>query len=80
MDRLIQKRVAVEGSSATVDVYGEPDGPAAILIPGVLADAQAWERVAQHLEGWSTVAVINRRGRQPSGPLTDDYRLETEGA
>src|SRR5699024_10994555 len=34
--------------------------------------------VAQRLEGWEAVAVVNRRGRHPSGPLTDGYGLSTE--
>jgi pimeloyl-ACP methyl ester carboxylesterase len=78
MERLIQKRIEVDGSWVTVDVYGDPDEPAVVVIPGVMADAAAWDRMAQHLEGWRTVAVVNRRGRRPSGPLTDGYGLASE--
>lgn len=78
MERTFQNRVPVSDSWVTVDVYGDPDEPAVVIIPGVMADAAAWSRVAQHLEGWRTVAVVNRRGRQPSGPLTDRYGLASE--
>ncbi|HXG71639.1 MAG TPA: alpha/beta hydrolase [Gemmatimonadaceae bacterium] len=62
----------------TVDVYGDPDGPSIVLIPGVLSDANAWGAAARRLSGWETVAVVNRRGRRPSGPLTDTYDLVAE--
>lgn len=78
MEQTIQKHVKVDGSWVTVDVYGDTDGPAIIVLPGVMADAEGWASVARHLEGWQTVAVVNRRGRHPSGPLTDTYDLGTE--
>lgn len=78
MEQSIQKSVQVDGSWVTIDVYGSPDAPALILIPGVLSDAAAWGPVARHLDAWPTVAVVNRRGRHPSGPLTDAYTLTTE--
>jgi pimeloyl-ACP methyl ester carboxylesterase len=78
MERMIQKKIDVDGSWVTLDIYGDPDGPAIVVLPGVMADAAGWAPVAQQLEGWQTVAVINRRGRHPSGPLTDSYDLQTE--
>jgi len=78
MERTMQKRVEVDGSWVSVDVYGDVNGPAIVMIPGVMADAAGWAAVAQHLEGWRTVAVINRRGRHPSGPLTNEYDIQTE--
>lgn len=83
MEQALQKVVEVSGSSwVTVDVYGEEDGPALVIVPGVMSDARAWRKVARSIEGWSTVAVVNRRGREPSGPLTSEYslRLEVEDA
>lgn len=74
----MQNKLEVNGSWVTVDFYGEPDGAAIVLIPGVMADAAAWREVARHLDGWQTVAVLNRRGRHPSGPLTAAYALNTE--
>ncbi len=71
MEHTLQKVVQVSGGSwVTVDVYGEQDGSALVIIPGVMSDAHGWRQVAENIEGWSTVAVVNRRGRQPSGPLT----------
>jgi pimeloyl-ACP methyl ester carboxylesterase len=78
MERSFQKRVQVSGSWVTVDVYGDPDEPAVVMIPGAMSDAAAWAGVARRLEGWRTVAIVNRRGRQPSGPLTDRYGLASE--
>ncbi len=78
MERSTQKQVDVPDGWLSVDVYGEADGPAIVVIPGVMADAQGWAAVAQHLTGWQTVAVVNRRGRHPSGPLTREYGLHTE--
>lgn len=80
MERTIQNTLDVDGSWITVDVYGDPDGPAVVMIPGVMSDAAAWRSVAERLDAWPTVAVVNRRGRHPSGPLTSDYSLETEVA
>lgn len=78
MERLLQKRIAVRDSWVAVDVYGDPSGPAIVVIPGAMANAEAWGHFARRLEGWPTVAVMNRRGRRPSGPLTDAYGFATE--
>jgi pimeloyl-ACP methyl ester carboxylesterase len=78
MDQANQKCVRFAESWVTVDVYGEDDGSALVLIPGVMADSAAWAEVARGLQGWETVAVVNRRGREPSGPLTGDYDLRRE--
>lgn len=43
-----------------------------------MADAAGWAAVAQHLKGWGTIAVVNRRGRHPAGPLTSGYDIHTE--
>ncbi|WP_017606249.1 alpha/beta fold hydrolase [Nocardiopsis alkaliphila] len=78
MERTIQKRVEVDDGWITVDIYGDPDGPALIMVPGVMADAAAWADVARHLGAWRTVAIVNRRGRWPSAPLAPTYSLRTE--
>ncbi|WP_432543450.1 alpha/beta fold hydrolase [Kineococcus sp. SYSU DK002] len=77
---MIQKRVDVDGSWVSLDLRGESDGPSIVVVPGAMADAAAWAPVARHLTSWPTVAVLNRRGRAPSGPLTDRYDLSTEVA
>lgn len=79
MEQTIQKRVPVGGSSwVTVDVYGDADLPGLVVVPGVMSDARAWRHVAAAIDGWPSVAVVNRRGRAPSGPLTGAYSLRTE--
>lgn len=80
MEQTIQKKVEVEASLVRVEVYGDPDGPALVLLPGTLSDARAWRHVAQRLERWPAVAVVNRRGRHPSGPLGEGYGLGVEVA
>ena len=79
MERTIQKSLPVGGGShLTVDVYGAPDGPGLVLVPGVMSDASTWRHVAGALTGWPSVVVVNRRGRAPSDPLPDAYSLRTE--
>ncbi|MGW2488542.1 alpha/beta fold hydrolase [Streptomyces sp. NPDC001606] len=79
MERTIQKKLPVGGGSwVTVDVYGEPDAPGLVLVPGAMSDAHTWRHVAGAVGAWPSVVVVNRRGRAPSGPLTDAYTLRTE--
>ncbi|MCX5265774.1 alpha/beta fold hydrolase [Streptomyces sp. NBC_00199] len=79
MERTIQKKLSVGGNSwVTVDVYGEPDTPGLVVVPGVMSDAHTWRHVAGAIDAWPSVVVVNRRGRAPSGPLTDPYSLQTE--
>ncbi|GAB2809520.1 alpha/beta fold hydrolase [Streptomyces daliensis] len=79
MEQTIQKKLPVgEDSWVTVDVYGEPEAPGLVVVPGAMSDAHAWRRVATAIDAWPSVAVVNRRGRAPSGPLTSTYSLRTE--
>lgn len=79
MERTIQKRLPVGGDSwVTVDVYGERDAPGLVIVPGVMSDAHTWRRVVGAIAAWPSVVVVNRRGRTPSGPLTNSYSLRTE--
>ncbi|MFD8915767.1 alpha/beta fold hydrolase [Streptomyces sp. NPDC059575] len=79
MERTIQKRLSVGGDSwVTVDVYGEPDTPGLVVVPGVMSDAHTWRHVAGAVDAWPSVVVVNRRGRASSGPLTNSYSLRTE--
>ncbi|CAM5532737.1 hypothetical protein SCYAM73S_01327 [Streptomyces cyaneofuscatus] len=43
-----------------------------------MSDARGWEGVAAAIGAWPSVAVVNRRGRTPSGPLTSTYSLRAE--
>jgi pimeloyl-ACP methyl ester carboxylesterase len=79
MEQTIQKKLSVGGDSwVTVDVYGEPDAPGLVVVPGVMSDAHTWRRVVGTIEAWPSVVVVNRRGRASSGPLTTSYSLWTE--
>ncbi|MFK0261888.1 alpha/beta fold hydrolase [Streptomyces angustmyceticus] len=79
MEQTIQKRLTVGGGSwVTVDVYGEPDAPGLVVVPGAMSDARGWRHVATALDAWPSVTVVNRRGRTPSGPLTSTYSLQAE--
>lgn len=79
MEQTIQKRLPVGGGSwVTVDVYGEPDAPGLVVVPGAMSDAHGWRHVATALDAWPSVTVVNRRGRAPSGPLTSAYSLQAE--
>jgi pimeloyl-ACP methyl ester carboxylesterase len=78
MEQTTQKLIPVRGGHLTVDIHGEPDGPAVVVIPGVMADAAAWAPVATALSAWPTVVVVNRRGRQGSAPLTSEYSVDLE--
>jgi pimeloyl-ACP methyl ester carboxylesterase len=79
MERSIQKTVPVsQDSTVTVDIYGDADAPGLVMVPGVMSDAHGWRHVARSIHAWPSVAVLNRRGRAPSGPLPSGYALHTE--
>lgn len=65
-------------SWVTVDVYGEPGTAGLVVVPGVMSDAHAWRHVVHAMNAWPSVSVVNRRGRAPSGPLTDGYSMRSE--
>nr|BFF21351.1 hypothetical protein GCM10025730_48720 [Promicromonospora thailandica] len=60
MERTIQKLVPVEGSSVSIDVYGEPDAPALVVIPGAMADAAEWG-------GWRATSAAGRPSWSSTG-------------
>ncbi|MBC2875444.1 MULTISPECIES: alpha/beta fold hydrolase [Streptomyces] len=80
MEQTIQKRLPVGGGDSwvTIDVYGRADAPGLVVVPGAMSDARAWRDVARSIDAWPSVSVVNRRGRAPSGPLTDAYSLRAE--
>ncbi|MER5888729.1 alpha/beta hydrolase [Streptomyces sp. NPDC001941] len=81
MERTIQKTIPVADDSwVTIDVYGDPDAPGIVVVPGAMSDAHTWRHVATALDAWPSVSVVNRRGRTPSGPLTAAYTLHAEVA
>lgn len=72
------RHVRTGTGTVAVDVYGDADAPAAVVVPGALSDARAWRHVAARLRSWGAVAVVNRRGRAPSTDLPPAYSLRTE--
>lgn len=79
MERTLQKQVRVaDGSWVVVEVFGDPAAAGLVVVPGVMSDAHAWRHVVRATSAWPSVAVVNRRGRAPSGPLTESYSLQTE--
>ncbi|WP_418062967.1 alpha/beta fold hydrolase [Pimelobacter simplex] len=77
---MLQERVETRDGWVSVAVHGDPDAPGIVLVPGVMSDARTWRHVATALTAWPSVTVLNRRGRNPSGPLGDGYDLATEVA
>lgn len=53
-------------------------GTPLVLVPGVMADAESWRPVVDHIHLPNPVIVLNRRGRAPSGPLGPYYSVRTE--
>jgi pimeloyl-ACP methyl ester carboxylesterase len=53
-------------------------GAPLVLVPGVMADAESWRPVVDHIHLPNPVIVVNRRGRAPSGPLGPHYSVRTE--
>lgn len=79
VERTIQKRVSrADGSWVSVDVYGDATAPGLVMVPGVMSDARSWRHVARAIDAWPSLSIVNRRGREPSGPLGNEYSLRTE--
>lgn len=55
-------------------------GPGLIIVPGALALARDFDRLAAALAARFTVHTIERRGRGASGPQGDDYSSDAECA
>ncbi len=70
-------RVERAGSTLTALVR-DGSGSPLVLVPGVMADAESWLPVVDHVDVPNPVVVVNRRGRTPSGPLGPDYSVRTE--
>ena len=54
------------------------EGGAIVIIPGAMADAQGWLPFAAALNSRRSIAIINRRGRAPSGDLAQDATVANE--
>lgn len=53
-------------------------GTPLVVAPGVMTDAKGWRRVVVAVDRPEPVLILNRRGRAPSGPLGNNYGVETE--
>ncbi|GAA3383601.1 alpha/beta fold hydrolase [Cryptosporangium minutisporangium] len=49
-----------------------------VVVPGVMTDARGWRHVVAAIDRPEPVLVLNRRGREPSGPLGPGYGVEVE--
>ncbi|GAB1510612.1 alpha/beta fold hydrolase [Actinophytocola sp. KF-1] len=70
-------RVERAGTTLTALVRDGAGAPV-VLVPGVMADAESWLPVVEHVDVPNPVVVVNRRGRAPSGPLGAGYSVRTE--
>jgi pimeloyl-ACP methyl ester carboxylesterase len=53
-------------------------GTPLVVVPGVMADAESWQQVVDHIHLPNPVIVVNRRGRAPSDPLGPRYDVRAE--
>jgi pimeloyl-ACP methyl ester carboxylesterase len=67
---------SADGTSISTVSIGQ--GPALVMVPGSLQYARSMMGLAEHLAKWRTVYVVNRRGREGSGPQGDDYSYAKE--
>lgn len=65
-----------DGTLISYDVIGE--GPGLIVIPGAMAVAENYNKLAEKLSGNFTVYTIQRRGRGWSGEQGENYSLRKE--
>lgn len=61
----------------TIAYWRSGHGPALLLVHGSISDGTIWTRVGQILEDRFTVHIMNRRGREGSGPPLE-HELERE--
>src|SRR6266498_5113279 len=66
-----------EHTSATA-LMRDGAGTPLVLVPGVMADAESWWPVVDHLHLPNPIVVVHRRGRRPSGHLGPYYSVRTE--
>ncbi len=62
----------------TISYLSVGDGPAVLVLPGVLSMASDYAAFANALAERFTVSTIERRGRGKSGPQGDDYSIVKE--
>ncbi|WP_197986857.1 alpha/beta fold hydrolase [Nocardia wallacei] len=70
----------VSADGTTIAYLTVGDGPAVIVVPGVLSVASGYLAFARALGAHYTVHVMQRRGRDGSGPQGADYSIGKECA
>lgn len=71
----------IEGHDGTrLSVLGRGIGAPIVIVHGVQSTAADWAGVADELAATNRCAVLNRRGREPSGPTGAGYGVEVEVA
>jgi pimeloyl-ACP methyl ester carboxylesterase len=70
--------IVLSMDGTTVSYLSVGDGPAVIVLPGVLSMASDYAAFARALAERFTVHTIERRGRGRSGPQGDDYSIVKE--
>ncbi|TGB40406.1 alpha/beta fold hydrolase [Mycolicibacterium peregrinum] len=79
MTSTAQQRLTFDRAGTPLTAEIRPGhGTPALIVPGVMADAATWRTVAAGIDLPNPVAVLNRRGRTPSGPLGPDYSVDVE--
>jgi pimeloyl-ACP methyl ester carboxylesterase len=71
----------IEAHAGTpVRLFCQGSGPTVVIVHGVQATAADWAGVADLLAATHHCVVLNRRGREPSGPTGADYDIRVEVA
>lgn len=79
MDTVKFKESQVKSAdSTTISYLTTGNGPGLLIVHGSLRSATDYKSLASRLAGTFTVHIIDRRGRNNSGPQGDQYSFKTE--
>lgn len=56
-----------------LSMSSQGDGPCVVIVHGIQSTAQDWGEVAAFLSATHRCVLLNRRGREPSGPTGDGH-------
>lgn len=76
----MESRTIIRDGTSLHGLWADGTGTPVIVVPGVMADARAFEPVATAFGEPGPVLVLDRRGRRLSGPLGADYSGAVEVA
>lgn len=74
----MESRTIHRAGTSLHGLWRDGHGSSLIVVPGALADAQAFVPVIDAVNWPGPALILNRRGRGGSGGLGDDYSLEVE--